>query len=111
MSQSKWHKVADLDAIPEKTIFPVAAGGGEWIILRDGSELRAYRDLCSHQDVKLSEFGHIDGDTLVCFAHGACFACEDGAALTWPAVESLEKAAVKVVGGEVFLSDLSSSVP
>lgn len=105
---SSWHRVALLAEVPERSLFPVSAAGREWILLREGDQLRGYLDRCSHQDIKLSEFGHLDGQTILCFAHGARFSCDRGEPLCFPATEALEKADVKVEEGAVFLKPLVS---
>jgi nitrite reductase/ring-hydroxylating ferredoxin subunit len=44
------------------------------VLVRVDGELTCFRDQCSHQPVKLSEFGEIRaGRILICHAHGGGF--------------------------------------
>ena len=47
--------------------------GVEVILARVGGRVVCFLDQCSHQPVKLSEFGEIRSGVLVCHAHGGGF--------------------------------------
>jgi nitrite reductase/ring-hydroxylating ferredoxin subunit len=73
-----------------------------YIIVRSRSGvLAAFIDECSHQPVPLSEFGEIQGDVLVCHAHGACFGLGSnhgptGCLLAGPARDPLKSIPIRV---------------
>ncbi len=48
--------------------------------------LFAISDTCTHAEASLSE-GRVDGETVECPLHGACFDLRTGEALTPPAIE------------------------
>lgn len=61
-------------------------------------------DRCSHQDVKLSDFGRVEGTSLVCLAHGARFQLPSGDAEQFPACDALKKLRVDVKGDDLYVS-------
>jgi len=71
------------------------------LVVRRGTELRAYEDSCPHQYLPLTYRGaqvlSEDGERLRCSSHGAEFAVEDGRALSGPGNGSaLTKVPVRV---------------
>ncbi|MFY7928226.1 MAG: Rieske (2Fe-2S) protein, partial [Oligoflexus sp.] len=98
-----WYDLGDVQSIPEGRLHSVRCAGRDWVIVKHGEELRCFLDRCSHQDIKLSEFGHLDGGTILCFAHGARFCDRTGVALCWPAEDPLTLASVRVESGRVLL--------
>lgn len=73
-----------------------------YIIVRSRSGvLAAFIDECSHQPVPLSEFGEIQGEVIVCHAHGACFGLgsnqrSPGCVLAGPAKDPLKSIPTRV---------------
>lgn len=65
-------------------------------------ELFAIRDVCTHDEARLSE-GELDGETIICPLHGACFSVKSGEALSLPATEPVETYPVIVKQGEVYV--------
>lgn len=62
----------------------------------------ALDDKCSHGEISLSE-GFVDDTTIECWAHGAKFSLETGAALTLPAFEPVAVYEVFVEDGNIYL--------
>ena len=76
----------------------------ELIIVKQGGVVSCFVDRCSHQDIKLSEFGALQGGTIICFAHNARFSCVDGHVLCPPAEQGLSRWPIKVIGQDIFLA-------
>jgi nitrite reductase/ring-hydroxylating ferredoxin subunit len=82
-----------LEDFPDRSATPVSyhTGGREvaLIVVRHGAQLRAYRDLCPHVFLPLTQRGRrvlsADGLRLRCTNHGAEFAVTDGRSLGGPA--------------------------
>jgi nitrite reductase/ring-hydroxylating ferredoxin subunit len=90
----------DVEGVGEDTIF----------VLRHGDGLRAYRNRCPHMGVRLEyrkdRFLSLDGEHIVCYAHGAQFdpdtgTCTQGACLG----KSLEPVSCSIVQGYVCIDD------
>ncbi len=64
--------------------------------------LFAISDTCTHAEASLSE-GRIDGETVECPLHGACFDLRTGEALTPPAVEPVQTFPVIVQEDEIYV--------
>jgi 3-phenylpropionate/trans-cinnamate dioxygenase ferredoxin component len=64
--------------------------------------LFAIGDICTHAEASLSE-GHVDGCTVECPLHGACFDLRTGEALTPPATESVQTFAVVIQDDDVYV--------
>ena len=64
--------------------------------------LFAIGDICTHAEASLSE-GHIDGDTVECPLHGACFDLRTGEALTPPAIDPVQTFAVVLQNNDVYV--------
>jgi 3-phenylpropionate/trans-cinnamate dioxygenase ferredoxin subunit len=72
------------------------------IVKTKAGEVRALDDKCSHGEISLSE-GFVDNETIECWAHGAKFSLETGAALTLPAFEPVAVYEVIIDNGDIFL--------
>lgn len=57
-------------------------------------------DKCSHADVKLSK-GTVEGDEIICPAHGARFCLKTGEPRCMPAVVGIKTFPVEVINNEV----------
>ena len=64
--------------------------------------LLAISDTCTHAEASLSE-GRVDGETVECPLHGACFDLRTGEALTPPAVEPAQTFPVIVREDEIYV--------
>ena len=69
-------------------------------VARDGDEVFAVDDTCSHSDASLSE-GDVTDFKIECWLHGAEFDLRTGEALTPPAVAPLHTYGVHVDGDSV----------
>ena len=72
------------------------------IVRTKAGDVRALDDKCSHGEISLSE-GFVDGDTIECWAHGAKFSLDTGAALTLPAFEPVATYEVIIDNDEIYL--------
>ena len=72
------------------------------IVRTKADQVYALNDKCSHGEISLSE-GFVDNETIECWAHGAKFSLETGAALTLPAYEPVAKYEVIIDNGDIFL--------
>lgn len=72
------------------------------IVRTKAGDVRAIDDKCSHGEISLSE-GFVDKETIECWAHGAKFSLETGAALTLPAYEPVAVYEVLIDNGDIFL--------
>lgn len=68
---------------------------------KDG-KVFAIDDKCSHGEISLSE-GFVENDSIECWAHGAKFSLETGAALTLPAFEPVSVYETFVEDGQIYL--------
>lgn len=66
---------------PEGQIVQRTIGGRDLIFVRSSGQIRVFDNLCSHQPVRLSEFGEVSRGHLMCHAHGGLFDIERGGAV------------------------------
>ena len=59
-------------------------------------------DLCTHDDGPLED-GALEGFSIECPRHGACFDIRTGAVLALPATRPIPHYAVKVENGDVYV--------
>lgn len=76
------------------------------VLVRDGDEVFALRDECSHAEVALSE-GEVTRKGLECWLHGSCFDLRTGAPSSLPATEPVDVFAVHVFDGAVYVDPTS----
>ena len=72
------------------------------VVRTKAGEIKAISDTCSHGEISLSE-GFVDNETIECWAHGAKFSLETGAALTLPAFESVPVYEVIIDNDDIYL--------
>ena len=75
-----------------------------YIVISYDGEYSCYKDLCSHQDVKLSDFGELIAGEIVCHAHDGRFNAKDGSPTCLPARQALEKIDILVIDGNIYLN-------
>jgi 3-phenylpropionate/trans-cinnamate dioxygenase ferredoxin subunit len=75
------------------------------IILNVGGEFYCIADLCSHDDGPLED-GPLDGYSIECPRHGACFDVRTGAVLALPATSPIPTYEVKVEDGDIYIENL-----
>jgi 3-phenylpropionate/trans-cinnamate dioxygenase ferredoxin subunit len=76
-----FERVCALDEVPTDQALPVTVGRYEIAIARDGDEVFAVEDLCSHAEVALSqgEVATNDGGCQIeCWLHGSMFDLRTG---------------------------------
>ncbi|TNM39634.1 non-heme iron oxygenase ferredoxin subunit [Nocardioides albidus] len=97
-----FERVASLADVPEGEALGVTVDRYDVAIARDGDEVFALQDLCSHAAVQLSE-GEVDGGTIECWLHGSCFDLRTGKPTNFPATEPVATFPVEVRDGDVYV--------
>jgi len=72
-------------------------------IIRTGGEIFALHDVCSHEEVALSE-GDIYDHTVECWLHGSCFDLRTGQPTGPPATKPVATYPVHTDGDDVYVS-------
>ncbi|WP_019145631.1 non-heme iron oxygenase ferredoxin subunit [Aeromicrobium massiliense] len=76
-------------------------------LVRDGDNVYAISDWCSHAQVPLSD-GDVEGCEIECYLHGSRFDVRTGEALNLPATEPVPTYPTKIEGDTVWV-DLSAN--
>jgi 3-phenylpropionate/trans-cinnamate dioxygenase ferredoxin component len=87
----------------------VEVDGVELALVRNGDDVFAILDECSHAEIALSE-GDVEGCTVECWLHGSRFDLRTGAALGLPATEPVPVYPVRVEADDVLV-DVSEPLP
>jgi nitrite reductase/ring-hydroxylating ferredoxin subunit len=86
----------------------LADGEQSLILLRDGGQVRGYRNVCPHAGRRLDYAPGkflLKDDTLICAVHGASFQRQAGVCVAGPCRgDSLRAVALRVEGDEVWLA-------
>jgi 3-phenylpropionate/trans-cinnamate dioxygenase ferredoxin component len=94
----------NLNDLQENVAIKVELNSKDLCVVRQGSEVFAVDDICSHAEASLSE-GEVTPGKIECWLHGAEFDLRSGEALTPPAVAPLQTYAVKIDGEKVTIAD------
>jgi len=92
-----------LSEVPEDGALGVEIGGVPVAIVRAGGEVFAIRDVCSHEEVPLSE-GEVYDQTVECWLHGSCFDLRSGKPTGPPATKAVPVYQVKIDGDDVCVA-------
>jgi 3-phenylpropionate/trans-cinnamate dioxygenase ferredoxin subunit len=102
------HLVGPLEDLAPGTARQVVLDGTRVALVRIDDDVYAIGDVCSHQDVSLSE-GEVlcDERELECWKHGSTFSLIDGSPQALPATKPVPVYGARVVDGqiEVVISD------
>jgi len=80
----------------------VTVGAYEVAVARDGDDVYALQDLCSHAAVALSE-GEVEDCTVECWLHGSRFDLRSGKPTGFPATEPVSTFPVEVRDDGVYI--------
>jgi 3-phenylpropionate/trans-cinnamate dioxygenase ferredoxin component len=99
-------EAAQLADVPEGGVLAVEIDGQEIALLRDGDDVYAIRDECSHASIPLSE-GDVEGCEIECWLHGSRFDVRTGKPVNLPATEPVPTYPTQITG-DVVMIDLSA---
>jgi len=100
----EWLEIMNYSDLIFGEIVPKKAFGKDIIIvLQHSGKISVFTDICSHQDVKLSDFGAVSDGKIICYAHNGAFDLGTGEPLCLPARKGLIKWEVKVAAGRVLV--------
>jgi 3-phenylpropionate/trans-cinnamate dioxygenase ferredoxin subunit len=92
-----------LSDVPEHGALGVEVEGVPVAVVRTGGEVFALYDVCSHEEVPLSE-GDVYDHTLECWLHGSCFDVRSGKPTGPPATKPVATYPVQVDGDDVYVA-------
>jgi 3-phenylpropionate/trans-cinnamate dioxygenase ferredoxin component len=100
---SDFVRACALSEVPGEGGIGVTIGEVPVAIVRAEGEIYAIHDMCSHEEVPLSE-GEVYDHTVECWLHGSCFDLRSGKPTGPPATQPVATYPVKVDGDDVFVS-------
>lgn len=104
MSQPQKFVAGLSDDFPEGQIVARSIGNQELIFIRRSGQVVAFQDLCTHQPVRLSEFGEVLGGRLICHAHGGTFDIDRGGTVVLdPPCDALRAFRCEELSGQVIV--------
>lgn len=96
-----------LAEVPSGGVLAVEIDGQEVALVRDGDDVYALRDECSHASIPLSE-GDVEGCEIECWLHGSRFDVRTGKPVNLPATEAVPTYPTQIEGDAVLV-DLSGT--
>jgi 3-phenylpropionate/trans-cinnamate dioxygenase ferredoxin subunit len=97
-----FQRACALEELRDGEALGVTVDDQELAIARDGDEVFAVEDICSHAAVALSE-GDVEGCTVECWLHGSRFDLRTGKPTGLPATEPVSTFPVEVRGTDVYV--------
>ena len=95
-------RVCTLAELQPESALPVSVGDTKVALVRDGDDVHAIHDECSHQAVPLSD-GDVEGCFIECFLHGSRFDLRTGRPTSLPAFEPVAIYPVRIEGDDVLV--------
>jgi 3-phenylpropionate/trans-cinnamate dioxygenase ferredoxin component len=99
----QFQRACALSDLPADGALGVEVSGEPVCLVRTGGEVFALRDVCSHEEVPLSE-GEIYDHTVECWLHGSCFDLRTGKPTGPPATKPVATYEVKIDGDDVLVA-------
>ena len=99
-----------LARFPAEHVLAGRVGDAPVLVARVGAEYFAVDGACTHYGAALAD-GLVDGETVRCPLHHACFSLRTGAALSAPAFDGLERWRVEIEGGRLFVRTRIGAAP
>ena len=103
-----FERACSLDDFREGEALAATIDDQDVAIAREGDEVFAVEDTCSHAYVPLSE-GEVEGCTVECWLHGSRFDLRTGKPTGLPATEPVATFPVEVRGNDVYV-DVSTTL-
>ena len=103
-----FERVCALAEVPDDEGLAVRVGDLDVAVARDGDDVYAVQDLCTHAAVPLSE-GEVAECQIECWLHGSRFDLRSGKPTGPPATEPVGTFPVEVRDGDVFV-DVSQTL-
>jgi 3-phenylpropionate/trans-cinnamate dioxygenase ferredoxin subunit len=100
---SDFVRACALSEVPGEGAIGVTIGEVPVAIVRAEGEIYAIHDVCSHEEVPLSE-GEVYDHTVECWLHGSCFDLRSGKPTGPPATQPVATYSVRIDGDDVFVS-------
>jgi 3-phenylpropionate/trans-cinnamate dioxygenase ferredoxin component len=100
---SSYQRACSLADLPEEGAIGVEVDGTPVAIVRAEGEIFALYDVCSHEEIPLSE-GEIYDHTVECWLHGSCFDLRTGKPTGPPATRPVPTYPVRTEGGDVYVA-------
>jgi 3-phenylpropionate/trans-cinnamate dioxygenase ferredoxin component len=100
---SDFVRVCAFDELAEQEPRRVVVDDVPISVVRVDEEVFAVYDVCSHEEVSLSE-GDVDDYTIECWLHGSRFDLRTGKPTGLPATKPIPVYPVKVQGDDVFVA-------
>jgi nitrite reductase/ring-hydroxylating ferredoxin subunit len=97
-----WHRVCAADEVTEEKPYPADIGGVLLAVFKQGENLSAINDVCTHAFARLSE-GFLIRGAIECILHGARFDIRTGGCVSIPAYDGVQSYEVRVEGGDVLV--------
>ena len=94
----------ELSALADSVPLLGHAQGEPMVVVRRGNELFAIGAVCSHYSGPLAE-GLVEGETLRCPWHHACFSLRTGEALRAPALDAVSCRRVELRDGKAYVGE------
>jgi 3-phenylpropionate/trans-cinnamate dioxygenase ferredoxin component len=98
-----YQRACALSDLPETGALGVEIDGVPVAVVRTGGEVFALHDVCSHEEVALSD-GEIYDHTVECWLHGSCFDLRTGKPTGPPATKPVPVYQVKIDGDDVLVA-------
>ena len=102
MSGRNYRRACALSDLPAEGTLGVEVGDVPVCLVRTGAEVFALHDVCSHEEVPLSE-GDVYDHTVECWLHGSCFDVRTGKPTGPPATKPVPTYEVKIDGDDVLV--------
>ena len=100
---TEFQRACALADLPAEGVIGVEVAGTPVAVVRAGGEVFALRDVCSHEEVPLSE-GDVYDHTIECWLHGSCFDLRSGKPTGPPATKPVATYPVKIDGDDVLVA-------
>ena len=99
---SDYQRACALADLPDTGVVPTVVDGVPVAIVRSEGQVHAIHDVCSHEEVALSE-GDVDDGEIECWLHGSRFDLASGRPTGLPATDPVPVYPVKVDGDDVLV--------